>query len=67
MLNVTKDDLQLWIEFWNITLKCLPNNKIRYLTKLKGFTKEQIKNVVQMMFSVIDSVESIVGKGENAV
>ena len=35
------------------------------LTKLKAFADDKI-NVAQMMIPVLDSVENIVGKGENA-
>ena len=35
------------------------------MTKLKAFADDKL-NVAQMMFPVFDSVENIVGKGENA-
>ena len=35
------------------------------LSKLKGFEDDKL-NVVQMMISVCDRLENIVGKGENA-
>ena len=44
-------------------LLTLPNDKILDVTKLKGFADEI--NVAQMMISVFDMVENIVGKGEN--
>ena len=43
----------------------LPNDKILKLTKLKTFAVHKT-NVAQMMISVFDRVENIVGKGENA-
>ena len=43
----------------------LPNDKILDVTKLKAFADGK-KNIAQMMISVSDSVENIVGKGENA-
>ena len=46
-------------------INSLPNNKILNLTKLKAFADDRI-NVAQMMISVFDTVENIVGKGENA-
>ena len=46
-------------------LNPLPNIKIFYIVKLKAFADDKI-NVAQMMISVIDRVENIVGKGENA-
>ena len=41
----------------------MPNDKILDVTKLKAFADDKI-NVAQMMISVYDSVENIVGKGE---
>ena len=46
-------------------VSCLPNNKILNKTKSKAFADNKI-NVAQMMISVFDKVENIVGKGENA-
>ena len=43
----------------------MPNDKILDVTKLKAFADDKI-NIAQMMTSVYDSVENIVGKGENA-
>ena len=43
----------------------LPNDKILDMTKLKAFADDRI-NEAQMMISVFDGVENIVGKGENA-
>ena len=43
----------------------LPNDKTLDVTKLKAFADNKI-NVGQMMISVFDRVENIVGKGENA-
>ena len=48
--------------FW---FKPLPNDKILDMTKLKAFADDKI-NVPQIMISVFDRVEDIVGKGENA-
>ena len=42
-----------------------PNNKILDIIKLKVFADDKIK-VAQMMISVFDRVDNIVGKGENA-
>ena len=59
--------------FFNV-LKCvyieervnsLPHDKILDVTKLKAFADSKTK-VAKMMISVIDRVENIVGKGENA-
>ena len=47
------------------TINSLPNNKILDVTKLKAFADNKI-NVAQVMISVFDRVENIVGKGENA-
>ena len=44
---------------------CLPNDKIFDATKLKAFADDKT-NVAQIMISVSDRVENIVGKGENA-
>ena len=46
-------------------INSLPNNKILNVTKLKAFADGKI-NVAQIMISVFDGVENIVGKGENA-
>ena len=46
-------------------LNSLPNNTIPEMNKLKAFADDKI-NVAQMMISVSDRVESILGKGENA-
>ena len=43
----------------------LPHDKILDVTKLKAFADRKTK-VAKMMISVIDRVENIVGKGENA-
>ena len=43
----------------------LPNDKILDETKLKAFADDRM-NEAQMMISVFDRVENIVGKGENA-
>ena len=43
----------------------LPNDKIFDVTKLKAFADDKI-NIAQMMISVFDWLETIVGKGENA-
>ena len=42
-----------------------PNNKILALTKLKGFADKTF-NDAEMMISVLDRQENIVGIGENA-
>ena len=42
-----------------------PNDKILDLTKLKALADDKI-NVAQMMISVFNRVENLVGKGENA-
>ena len=43
----------------------LPNDTILVLTKLKVFADDKF-NVAKMMISLFDSLENIVGKGENA-
>ena len=43
----------------------LPNNKILDVTKLNAFADDKV-NVAQMLVSVFDRIENIVGKGENA-
>ena len=43
----------------------LPNDKLLAKTKLKAFSDNKFK-VDEIMISVFDSPESIVGKGENA-
>ena len=43
----------------------LPNDKILGVTKLKTFADDKLK-VARMMIFLIDRVENIVGKGENA-
>ena len=43
----------------------LPKDKILDVTRLKAFADDEI-NVPQMMISVFDRVENIVGKGENS-
>ena len=48
-----------------ITDLTLPNDKILYVIKFKAFADDKI-NLAQMMISVFDRVENIVGKGENA-
>ena len=45
--------------------KSLPNDKILDVTNLKAIADDKT-NVAQMMVSVFDSIENIVGKGENA-
>ena len=46
-------------------VKPLPNDKILDLTKLKAFTDYKL-NVARMMISLLDTVGSTLGKGENA-
>ena len=46
-------------------INSLPNDKILDMTKLKAFADDKII-VAQIMISVFDRVENIVGKGENA-
>ena len=43
----------------------LPNDKILALTNLKAFADNKF-NIAEMIISVCDRVENIVGKGENA-
>ena len=45
--------------------KALPNGKISDWSKLKAFADNKI-NVAEMMISLPDKIENIVGKGENA-
>ena len=47
-------------------MNCLPNDKTLDLTKLKAFTDDNYFNGAEIMISVFDRVENIVGKGENA-
>ena len=49
----------------NGLVNSLANYKILDVTKWKAFADDKI-NVAQMMISVIDRVENIVGKGKNA-
>ena len=46
-------------------INSFPNNKILDMTSLKALANDKI-NVPQMMVSVSDRIENIVGKGENA-
>ena len=43
----------------------LPNDQILDVTKLKAFADDKI-NVAQMLLSVFDKIENVVGEGENA-
>ena len=43
----------------------LPNDKILEWSTLKAFADDKLK-VAKIMISVLDSIENIVGKGENA-
>ena len=47
------------------TFNSLPNNKFLDWTKLKAFADDKI-NVTEKLKSVLERVENIVGKGENA-
>ena len=57
--NLDKNMISLFVNF-------LTNDKILDVTKFKAFADDKI-NVVQMMISVFDRVENIVGKGANTV
>ena len=46
-------------------LNSLPTGEIFDMTKLKAFANHKI-NVARMMIAVLDRVDNIVGKGENA-
>ena len=48
----------------SLSLNSLPNDKILDVTKLKAFADNKI-DVAQLMISVFDREENIVGKGEN--
>ena len=48
-----------------VCINPLPNDKILNWFKLKAFADVNLK-VIQRMINVVDSVENIVGKGENA-
>ena len=48
-----------------VRLNSLPNHKILHWSKLKAFADDKIK-VLNMIIFVFDTVENIVGKGENA-
>ena len=50
--------------FGNVSVISSPDDKNLYWSKLKAFT--DILKVAQMTKFVIDSLENIVGKGENA-
>ena len=43
----------------------LPNDKLLDVTKLKAFSDNKL-DIVKMMISPFDQLESTVGKGENA-
>ena len=51
--------------YHTIKKNSLPHNKILDWTKLKAFADNKI-NFAEMMISLSDDVENIVGKGENA-
>ena len=58
-------DLLIWSRGQCYQLvKSLPNDKILNMTKFKAFADNKL-NVAQMMISVFDRIENIVGKGEN--
>ena len=48
-----------------MSINSLPNEKIFDSTKFKAFADDKI-NIAQMMISVFDRVENIVGRGGNA-
>ena len=50
---------------YNPEFNSLSNDKILDVTKLKAFADDKI-SVAQMIISVFDRLENIVGKGENA-
>ena len=54
--------LHLHIHSW---ISSLPNDKILDWSKIKAFAGDK-KNVAEMIISISDRVENIVGKGENA-
>ena len=53
--------------FWTLSFQfnSLPKDKILNWSKLKAFADDKLK-VAKIMTFVLDSVENIVGKGENA-
>ena len=50
---------------YSLYINSLPNDKILDWSKLKAFADDKLK-VAKIIISVYDSVENIVGKGENA-
>ena len=46
-------------------IKLLPNDKILALSKLKAFADDKF-NVAQIVILLLDRIEDIAGKGENA-
>ena len=55
----------LGIKLHGVALTFKPNDKILDCSTLKAFADDKIK-VLKMKIFVIDRVENIVGKGENA-
>ena len=51
--------------FMSIAFDSSPNDKTFDATKLKAFADDKI-NIAQMMISIFDMLENILGKGENA-
>ena len=49
----------------SLPINSLPNDKILYLSKFKGFADDNL-NVYQKLRFALRRVEKIVGKGENA-
>ena len=50
--------------FKKFLLNSLPNDKILDVTKLKAFADDKLHEA-QMMISVFERIENILGKGEN--
>ena len=55
---------ELGHQHYSLEINALPNGKILDWSKLKAFADDRI-NVAELMFSLSDRIENIVGKGEN--
>ena len=64
MVSFYQNDLSTLHVSFVIYIHPLPDNKILALSKLKAFADDKL-DVVKMMISTFDQLESSVGKGEN--
>ena len=55
----------LWVDTFGKYINPLPNDKIFCLSKLKAFADDKI-NETQKLRYILEWIENIVGKGENA-